>query len=136
LVDRFVDAFNDRDVVGLRDALLENVAIEVLGVGGGRGRGGEWADRSIEHATARTEWRDFEGERIVLHLTADGPLAGVTRIEETDRAVSRVRSYDFCPDTTACVAAALGLDVLRAPYHQGVAALPGMIATTTLPWSA
>ena len=136
LVERFVAAFNDRDVVALRDALLENASIEVLGVGGGRGRGGEWADRSIEHATARTEWRDFEGERIVLHLASDGHLAGVTRIEETDGAVSRVRSYGYCPDTTACVAAALGLEPIRAPYHQGAATLPSMIATTTLPWSA
>jgi RNA polymerase sigma-70 factor (ECF subfamily) len=136
LVDRFVAAFNDRDVIALRDALLENVAIEVLGVGGGRGRRAEWADRSIEHATPRTEWRDFEGERIVLHLTAQGSLAGVTRIEETDGTVSRVRSYGYCPDTTASVAAAFGLKPIRRPYHQGSAALPGMIATTTLPWSA
>jgi RNA polymerase sigma-70 factor (ECF subfamily) len=136
LVDRFVAAFNNRDVVALRDVLMENVAIEVLGVGGGRGRTAEWADRSIEHATARTEWRDFEGERVVLHLTAEHRLAGVTRIEETDGSVSRVRSYGYCPDTTACVAAAFGLKPIRAPYHQGAAALLDMIATTTLPWSA
>ena len=60
----------------------------------------------------------------------------MTRIEETDGAVSRVRSYGYCPDTTACVAAALGLEPIRAPYHQGAATLPSMIATTTLPWSA
>jgi len=134
LIDRFVAAFNARDVVALRDTLLETVSIEVLGVGGGRGRAGEWAVRSIEHATPRAEARLFHGEWISLHLTQRGRLVGVTRIEEAAGGVSRVRSYGYAPDTTAAVAAELGLEPLRGPYHQGEDTLPRMIATTTLPW--
>lgn len=134
LIDRFVAAFNARDVLALRDTLLETVSIEVLGVGGGRGRGGEWADSSIEHVTPRTESRLFHGEWITLHLTKGGRLVGATRIEEQDGAVSRVRSYGYAPDTTAAVAAELGLEHVRGVYHQGADTLPRMIATTTLPW--
>jgi RNA polymerase sigma-70 factor (ECF subfamily) len=134
LVGRFVAAFNNRDVVALRDVLLENVTVEVLGVGGGRTRSGEWADRSIEHATPRAEAREYLGEWIVLHLTRGGRLVGVTRIEETDGAVGRVRSYGFCLDTTAAVAGDLGLEWVRGTYHQSPETLERMIATTGLPW--
>jgi RNA polymerase sigma-70 factor (ECF subfamily) len=136
LVDRFVAAFNARDVIALRDALLETVTVEVQGVGGGRGRAGEWADRSIEHATPRTEPCLYHGEWIVLHRTRRGRLVGVTRIEEADGGVSRVRSYGFAPDTVAYVAAELGMEHWRGVYHQDVDTLPRMIATTNLPWEA
>jgi RNA polymerase sigma-70 factor, ECF subfamily len=134
LIDRFVAAFNARDVVALRDTLLETVSIEVLGVGGGRGPGGEWATSSIQHVTPRTEARLFHGEWVTLHLTRRGRLVGVTRIEEADGSVSRVRSYGYAPDTTVVVAAELGLAAVRGPYHQGDDTLPRMIATSTLPW--
>ncbi len=136
LIDRFVAAFKARDVAALRDTLLETASIEVQGVGGGRGPGGEWATSSIDHVTPRTEACRFHGEWIALHLTARGRLVGVTRIEETDGAVSRVRSYGYAPDTTALVAAELGLEPVRGAYHQGEETLPRMIATTSLPWEA
>jgi RNA polymerase sigma-70 factor (ECF subfamily) len=134
LVDRFVAASMARDVAALRATLLETVTIDVHGVGGGRGNKVDWADNAIANTSPRVEARDYRGELIVLHLTARGRLAAVTRIEEADGGISRVRTYLFCPDTTAVLAAEFGLEALRGPYHQGPDTLPRMIASTTLPW--
>lgn len=82
LVDRFVDAFNARDVERVTGVLLETVSIEVQGVGGGRGRDGNWATSSLADEGIRAEAREFQGEWIVLRLrgAASRPeLDGVLR---------------------------------------------------------
>jgi RNA polymerase sigma-70 factor (ECF subfamily) len=135
LVERFVAAFRAHDAAALRDVLLETVSIEVQGVGGGRGRGGDWADHAAANGSPRMEARSFDGELIVLHLTRSGRLVAITRLEETEGLASRVMTYLFTPDTLATVAAELGLEIVSGPYHQAPETLTNMIAANALPWT-
>ena len=135
LVDRFVAAFLARDVSALTEALLETVTIDVHGVGGERGRKAVWVEAAIANTSPRVEARAYLGEWIVLHMTVGGRLAAVTRLEEADGGISRARTYLFCPDTTEAIAADLGLEAVRGPYHQGPDVLPRMIASNVLPWT-
>ena len=137
LVDRFVAAFNARDLAGVTATLLETVSIEVQGVGGGRGNEGGWAKSSLEDEATRAEAREYEGEWIVLTLrgtAAETELCGITRFEEVDGGVSRIQSYGYCPETLAHVAAELGLATRAQRYHQPPEILRRMIATSGLPW--
>jgi RNA polymerase sigma factor (sigma-70 family) len=137
LVDRFVEAFNSRDLDGLAALLTEDVAIDVMGVGGGRGRKGEWLVRSLEQTAvdARAVWH--AGEWVVA-LVSNGPgpvkVRGATRLREADGRVSRIGSYSYARDTLAVLAAALGLEPGNTPYHQPPEILVRMIGSTTLPW--
>jgi RNA polymerase sigma-70 factor (ECF subfamily) len=136
LVDAFVAAFNAHDVAAVTGLLLETVSIEVHGVGGGRGRKGVWVSSTLADPLERTERREFHGEDIVLHFRGREDarrLTSITRLVETDGAVSRIRDYCYCPDTLAVVAEALALPVARPCYHQQADRLARMIATTTRP---
>jgi RNA polymerase sigma-70 factor (ECF subfamily) len=136
LADRFVAAFNARDIAAVTALLLESTSFEVQGVGGGRGRRGIWVAKSIEHA-APVERRQFDGEAIVIHLSLTGEqtrLAGITRLEESGGQIARVIDYYFCPETLAFVAASFGLEAETRGYHQDSGTLAGMIASTALPW--
>jgi RNA polymerase sigma-70 factor (ECF subfamily) len=138
LVDRFVEAFNARDAARVTAALLETVSIEVQGVGGGRGHEGVWVTSSLQDGL-RAEAREYRGEWIVLNLHdgASGPeLCGMTRFEEVDGRVARIKSYGYCPETLAHVAAELGLAARARRYHQPPEILTRMIATTGLPWAS
>jgi len=137
LVDRFIDAFNSRDVPTLTAVLTETCSIEVPGVGGGRGRRGGWAEASVGHAGAELRPGIYRGENVVLFFQAgeDPPrLYDVVRLGEADGLVSRVVHHCFCPDTVAVIGAELGLPTMSIGYHQPPDILPRMIATTTLPW--
>jgi RNA polymerase sigma-70 factor, ECF subfamily len=139
LVDRFIAAFRSQDVATITALLTETCSIEVPGVGGGRGRRGGWAEASIGHPDVRLERRLYRGEQVVLAFQArpDGAaLYDVMRLEESDGLVSRLTNYCFCPDTLKVVAAELDLPLLLWGYHQPPEILPGMIATTTLPWGS
>jgi RNA polymerase sigma-70 factor (ECF subfamily) len=139
LVDRFIDAFHAKDVARLTAVLTETCSIEVPGVGGGRGRRGGWAEASVGHGDVLLEPGLYRDERVVLFFTPapDGPkLYDVVRLEEADGLVSRLVHHCFCPDTVRAVGAELGLAVEPLGYHQPPEALPGMIATTTLPWGS
>ncbi|MBM4382865.1 MAG: RNA polymerase sigma factor [Deltaproteobacteria bacterium] len=134
LVDRFVAAFNARDVARVTAILLETVTIEVMGVGGGRRNDGVWVASSLAESAVRAEAREFRGEWLVASVRDGDWLCGITRFEEVDGRVSRIRSYGYCPETLAHVAAALGLASRTRHYHQPPQILEGMIASTTLPW--
>jgi len=137
LVDRFVAAFNAHDVPAVTALQLETASIEVHGVGGGRGRRGEWTPSTLADPLEQAERCDFHGEPIVLHFNGDGAarrLTSITRLDEADGGISRIRDYCYCPGTLAAVAAELGLAFARAPHHQVPATLVRMIATTILPW--
>jgi len=133
-VERFIAAFNSRDVPTLTAVLTETCSIEVPGVGGGRGRNGGWAEASVGHAGARLEAGLYRGEPVVLFFNEAGRLYDLVRLERDDGMVSRITNYCYCPDTLKVVGEELGLEASTMGYHQPPQILTRMIATTTLPW--
>jgi RNA polymerase sigma-70 factor (ECF subfamily) len=139
LVDRFVAAFNAHDVPAVTAMLLDTVEIKVHGVGGGRGKGGNWVESTLSDPKERAERRELYGEPIVVHIQGEGAerrLWTVTRLAEDEGAVSEIRDYCFCPDTLTAVAEALGLPHVRGGYHPGAAFVGEMVGSTHLPWRA
>lgn len=137
LVDRFVEAFKARDPAALTALLLQGVEIEVMGVGGERGHGAIWIENAPVFARGPSEPVEIDGALAVAHFAdlQDGRrLASLTRLEEVDGLVSRIRSYPFSRETLAEVAARLGLDPLDWPYHQDPETLLRMVGGTGLPW--
>jgi RNA polymerase sigma-70 factor, ECF subfamily len=138
LIDRVVAAFNARDVVGMTDLLLENVTLDVPGVGGERGKNMIWVRATLSHPAFRSEPMLYQGEWIVITWDEQGAervLADVTRFEEQDRAIARIREYAYCPETIDEVAAELGVKAATRKYHQDSATLQRMIASSNLPWT-
>ena len=126
VVDRFVAAFNERDIPALTSLLLETVSIDVVGDGGERGRDANWIRFTFPgHDGERRDWhwaerRMLDGEAICVHLhRADGAdvLEDVTRLGTDDGGVSRIRSYTFCPQTLEEAASRLGLPFITHGYR-------------------
>ena len=127
LVDRFVEAFNARDIARVTALLLEQVSVEVQGVGGERGRDANWVrfsmlgyrgDRTDIHWVV--ECRMFEGEPLLLHfrkVESRQVLEEVWRMDEEDGKIARVRDYCYCPETLREIATEFGLDVLTHGYR-------------------
>ena len=138
LIDRVVAAFNARDVDAMTELLLENVTLEVPGVGGERGRNMIWVRSSLAHPSLRSEALLYHGEWIVVTWDEQGServLASVNRFEEQDRAIARIREYAYCSDTINEVATELGVKAAPRKYHQDPATLQSMIAASNLPWT-
>jgi RNA polymerase sigma-70 factor (ECF subfamily) len=129
VVDRFVALFNAGDKQGLLELVLDNASVENVGIGfeyGYEGHRGKksWFEGALGgHPDWPAEWQyesqraasaTYEGEPLVLLFrTRRGreALEVIVRLEEAQEPglVSRLRAYGFCPETTAEVAAALGL---------------------------
>jgi RNA polymerase sigma-70 factor, ECF subfamily len=119
LLDRFVQLYNARDIAGLVALMLDNGAIQMMGVELESGReyferkDHGWFAHNFQFMPPATRWerRDFEGEDIVLVIA---PIAGqdallsVMRFEGTDDYISRIRSYAFSPETVAEIADIFG----------------------------
>jgi len=138
LIDRVVAAFNARDVDGITNLLLENVTLEVPGVGGERGKNMIWVRASLSHPSFRSDPSLYQGEWIGITWDEQGAervLAGVTRFEEQDRAIARICEYAYCPKTINEVAAELGVKAATRKYHQDPATLQRMVAASNLPWT-
>jgi RNA polymerase sigma-70 factor (ECF subfamily) len=129
LVKRFIRALDAYDLPGLLALMLDSGRIDMSGVllENGReefSRPGGWLSHSVNpHADLpaaqrppkwTNEYVVFRGEPIILHFMPPPfghTLQAMTRFEEEDGKVARVRSYCFSPETVAEVAAALGLTV-------------------------
>ena len=139
LVDRFVAAFNARDLPALTALLLDSVVFEARGVGGERGRDAIWLDVNAQRPAAVSwERRNIDGcEAMLVFFEHRGirKLTSVSRFEEADGLISRHVTYFFCPDTVRAVAAELGLEALTVGYHQEPETLTRMIADAKLPWA-
>ena len=138
LIDRVVAAFNARDVDGMTDLLLENVTLDVPGVGGERGKNMIWVRASLSHPSFRSEALMFHGEWIVIVWDEQGServLAGVNRFEEQDGLIARIREYAYCPQAIDEIAVELGLKAAPPRYHQDHATVQRMIAASNLPWT-
>ena len=137
LIDRFIAAFNARDVTAITALLLESVAYEPQGVGGERGTRGIWLKVPVP-AIVSAEQCVVDGENAVAFtFTVKGVkrLGGLERLEEVDGRISRIINYYFCPDTLAHAAAALGMAPWSNGYHQDGETLSRMIANAGLPWA-
>jgi RNA polymerase sigma-70 factor (ECF subfamily) len=133
LVDRFVAAYNARDMDDLVDLLLDHASVEQLGCAYSSGLEAlkqgfldkalnghpEWP-AAFQYESARLERALLDGEPIALGLvTRRGreALEQVMRFEhETDR-IARVRTYAFCPEVMREIGERLGLPVRTGLYR-------------------
>jgi RNA polymerase sigma-70 factor (ECF subfamily) len=115
LVDEFMRRLDASDLKGLLALMLDNATIEMPGalVEVGRAefeRKGSWLWQAVNvHPDMPADMRppkwtnscvEFRGEAIILRFMPlpDGPvLQGITRFEEADGKISRIRSYCFSP---------------------------------------
>ncbi len=145
LLDRFVAAFNARDVARVTDLLLDNVTLDVPGVGGERGKNMIWVRASMEldgrkvRANPIAEAVMYQGEWIIV--TWQSPrsasiLRSVERFEEEDGRIARIQEYAYCPETLAEIAAELGAKPSQHAYHQTPEVLSRMISSAALPWTS
>ena len=135
LVDRFVARLDAADLPGLLALMLDTASVEMPGalLEVGRGefeRKGSWLWQAVNvHPELPAEMRPpkwvnervvFDGEPIALGFMPlpDGRrLQGITRFEEEDGKIARIRSYCFSPELAAEVAGAIGLEVGWIPYR-------------------
>jgi RNA polymerase sigma-70 factor (ECF subfamily) len=126
VVDRFIAAFNARDVAAVKGLLLETVTIDILGDGGERGYDANWFPFTFDgHDGQRQDWhwaerRELDGESICIHLHREGEtsvLEDVTRLDTENGQVTRLRSYVFCPQALEEMASRLGLPFVTHGYR-------------------
>jgi RNA polymerase sigma-70 factor (ECF subfamily) len=135
LVDEFVRRLEASDLPGLLALMLDTGGIEMPGalVETGRAefeRKGSWLWQAVNvHPELPPQMRPpkwvneraaFAGEPIVLgFMPTDGGrlLQGITRFEEEDGKIARIRSYCFSPELAAEIAGELGLAVGWIPYR-------------------
>ena len=135
LVEKFVQYLDASDLPGLLSLMLDSGAIDMAGALQEVGRKdferkGSWLWQAVNvHPDLPKEMRppkwqnaivEFRGETIVLGFMplADGRvLQGITRFEEEDGKIARIRSYCFSPETAAEVAEELALKVGWIPYR-------------------
>jgi RNA polymerase sigma-70 factor (ECF subfamily) len=136
LIDRFIAAFNARDVKAVTALLLATNTYEVQGVGGERGTDTIWLKVSFRDGVTAERHAVHGTDVVVFTFLRHGKkyAGGVERLEEMDRKVSRIINYFCCPDTLAIVASELGLEPWSSGYHQTGETLAGMIAESALPW--
>jgi RNA polymerase sigma-70 factor (ECF subfamily) len=140
LIDRFMAAFQARDINAVTALLLESVSYEVQGVGTERGRKGIWITinlRNMEIEGVRSERRELDGDLVIAGVYRSGDkeyLVSLVRLEESEGKVARVINYFFCPDTLSYAAAAFGFRPPKRDYHQDPETLSRMIVDAALPW--
>jgi len=135
LVQRFVERLEARDLPALLDMMLDGGTVEVAGGLLEAGRDefsatGSWLYQAVHvhpelpEAIRPKPWEnqfiEFEGEPMMLCFTdEDGgrKLVSVTRFEEEEGKIARVRPYYFCPDTIREVGRRLGHEVYTGLYR-------------------
>jgi RNA polymerase sigma-70 factor (ECF subfamily) len=135
LVERFVDRLNASDLPAMLELMLDGASVEALGglLEVGRAqfeKKGSWLWQSVHvhpdlpaHLRPK-KWENeaitFEGERVMLSFSSDGGarlLQSVTRFEEVEGRISRIRAYYLCPETMRAVGEVLGLAVGPGMYR-------------------
>jgi RNA polymerase sigma-70 factor (ECF subfamily) len=127
LVDRFVAAFDARDLAALREIVSEDVRIEL--VGGNEMHGAADGEGFFAHALGRFpgddrgprfEALDYRGERIVLGFRVWDGVEGLndaSRLEASEGRVDAIRCYCWCPDTLRVLADEIGVRANPRPYR-------------------
>ncbi len=127
LVDRFVAAFNARDLAALRELVSADARVEL--VGGNEMHGAADSEDFFAHALGRFPGEDrdprFEvlehrGEPIVLGYRVWNGVEGlndVSRLMEFEGRVDAIRCYCWCPDTLRVLAEEIGVRAHPRPYR-------------------
>jgi RNA polymerase sigma-70 factor (ECF subfamily) len=128
LVDRFVAAFNARDLAALEAIVSADVRVEL--VGGNEMHGSADSEDFFAHALARFPGEDrdprfstmdYRGEPIVLGFRSRNGvemLNDASRLEASDDGrVAAIRCYCWCPDTLRVLADELRVPVSPRPYR-------------------
>ena len=132
IAEAFAQALGNGDNEGVLALLSDHVRVHVANVGGGRGKSGEWTNKTLARdLTARVE--EVDGALVILLLVA-GALTCVVRLDCVDGEVVAFYDYSYARETLILVADVLGLPYGGRGIHQGADTLKGMIATTDLPW--
>jgi len=128
LLDRFVDAFNARDLKRLTAMMREDATVEVVGMGIEYGRdaigrenekGSLYVSIVLTTMNPRAERREYLGEPIILSWVTEGgrPVVNdVLRFQEREGMVAGFRYYYFCPETLAEIGKALAVPVMTNGY--------------------
>lgn len=127
LVDRFVAAFNARDLAALREIVSADARVEL--VGGNEMHGAADSEGFFAHALGRFpgderdprfEVFEHRGEPIVLGFRVWEGVEGLndaSRLAESDGRVDAIRCYCWCPDTLQVLAEEIGVRALPRPYR-------------------
>jgi len=124
VVQRYLDAFNRRDVDGLA-ALFNDDATNIIP--------GDWEEHGVdtmrrwslrywqaEPSVERAEWASVDGEECVLVMTTDPQgvekLWSIIRLDIVDDKIVTHRWYFFCPELLGHVAAQLGVEAAAHGY--------------------
>ena len=127
LVDRFVAAFNARDLAGLREIVSEDVRVEL--VGGNEMHGAADSEGFFTHALGRMPGDEryprfaaleYRGEPIVLGFRFWDGVEGLNdacRLEASEGRVEAIRCYCWCPETLRQLADEIGVAANPRPYR-------------------
>ncbi|HEY8120427.1 MAG TPA: RNA polymerase sigma factor [Myxococcota bacterium] len=142
LVDRFVAAYNARDLAALLALMQDGSQVENVGCGLEYGSKNFRTRQSWFHAALQghPEWPaelQYEAPRMQRALVAGEPVAlgfvtrrgrealeQVMRVDEERGAIARLRGYAFCPETMRAIGEELGVRVRTGLYRYPTAA-PG-----------
>jgi RNA polymerase sigma-70 factor (ECF subfamily) len=134
-VERFIALINASDLPGMLELMLDTASIETLGslIEVGReqfSQKGSWLWQSVHvHPDLPPEirpkkWENgfafYDGEPVMLSFTGQAgarALQSITRFEEVDGKVSRIRAYYLCPETMREVSETLGLPLGVIPHR-------------------
>jgi len=135
LVERFIARLNAADLPAMLELMLDTASIETLGslleVGRRQFEGkGSWLWQAVHvHPNLPAELRPKKweneaatlfGERVMLSFSTETGtrlLQSVTRFEEVDDRISRIRAYYLCPETMQEVGKTLKLPVGQIPHR-------------------
>jgi RNA polymerase sigma-70 factor (ECF subfamily) len=135
LVDRFVAAYNAKDLPALLGLMLDTGSVENVGCGVQFGReafSGKdgWFHAAVYGHPEWPDWLQYDSPRMERAIVGGEPVAlGFTtrqgkeafeqalRFDERDGRIARMRGYAFCPETIKEIAAKLGLPVRTGLYR-------------------
>jgi len=135
LVERFVAAYNARNLDALLALMHDGGQVENVGCGLEYGADNFRTRQSWFHAALQghAEWPaelQYDAPRMQLAEVSGEPVAlgfvtrrgrealeQVMRIDEQDGAIARLRGYAFCPETMRAIGEALGLRVRTGLYR-------------------
>jgi RNA polymerase sigma-70 factor (ECF subfamily) len=133
LVDRFVAAYNAKDLGDLTALLLDHASVEQLGCAYSTGIEAleegfldkavnghpEWPE-AFQYESARLERARLDGEPIALGLVVRRgreALEQVMRFEPEEGRIARIRAYAFCPEVMREIGERLGVPVRTGLYR-------------------